>query len=342
MKITGISILIPSRNRPEELERLLLSLRQSLSKCPEVAHEIIVISDGVEKENRQKYEHLSCSHGFVLLENERAEGPSHARNRGAEQAEYDWLLFFDDDLVVDENYFCNLQVLELADDCVCIDGITEVEKPAENILRRNAALSDFIGGFGSGNIIYRKTDFLAVGGFDHNYFLRPVGIHFREDTDLGLRIMGRGSVIVAENLRTFHPSARQRDYFCLLRDAGKYYFEPYFRRNNPDWRDWVGGIWQKGRLGTRQTRGFVSDMLLLFCVLAVIFPMWPFWGFFGLFYIILAFLLFRRSGKTALQRPLILLLVLPYSLMHSLAFWAGFFRLRKKERCFYTFAASSE
>lgn len=337
MVIRAVSIIIPSYNRPIELEKLLGTICTALQKTADLSYEIIIVSNGTSAENQYKYRYLADSHNCQLLKSAKALGPSMARNKGAAQASFDWLLFFDDDLLVAEDYFLELCALELAADCVCIDGITEVDKSIESILYGNASLTDFVGGFGTGNILYRKSDFWAIGGFDHNYFVPFVGIYFREDTDLGLRMMKRGSVVLAKQLRTFHPHGSQRDSFFFLRDASKYYFESYFRFKHTEWRDWVGSAWQQGSLGTWQTRGFLSDLLLLLLLAALFLRFYLLWLLFWLVYALLAFVLFRKSGHLAFKKPWFLLLVLPYAFVHTVSFWLGFFILRFKKPDYYNF-----
>ena len=92
--MTGISVIIPTYNRAFFLDRALNSvLRQSLP-----CNEILVIDDGSEDETRVCVDRFSASCPMpvrYIYQNNR--GPSAARNRGIEEADFSCLAFLDSD-----------------------------------------------------------------------------------------------------------------------------------------------------------------------------------------------------------------------------------------------------
>ena len=98
MHSMDFSIIIPSRDRPNLLERALLSVLEQ-THAP---NEVIVVNDGSNEENQALYDQLQTRYEgvvrFIKLERTtRGHGPSYAINRGAEQASGEFLCFLDDD-----------------------------------------------------------------------------------------------------------------------------------------------------------------------------------------------------------------------------------------------------
>ena len=86
-----ISIIIPSKNRPELVCRAISSVKNQSFKD----YEIVLINDGSDV----SYDHVknSLDSSDVYIENQESLGVSAARNAGILQAKYDWILFLDDD-----------------------------------------------------------------------------------------------------------------------------------------------------------------------------------------------------------------------------------------------------
>ena len=92
------TVIIPSRNRPVLLRKAIDSVL--MQTHPSV--EILVVNDGSDGENEEAYNALAAElHNKVRVINlEKARhghGPSYAINRGADQAQGDFLCFLDDD-----------------------------------------------------------------------------------------------------------------------------------------------------------------------------------------------------------------------------------------------------
>jgi len=93
-----ISIVIPTHNRPQELKRLLKSLKSS--SYPLNKLQIIVVNNGTKLDKTFMAD--------TIIQNESNKGLANARNQGAYIANGKYILFIDDDNVVDQNMLENL------------------------------------------------------------------------------------------------------------------------------------------------------------------------------------------------------------------------------------------
>lgn len=96
---TKYSIIIPVFNRPDEVDELL----ESLSKQTQKDFEVIIVEDGSSnpcKDVCAKYADILSLH-YCFKENS---GPGQSRNYGAEQANGEWLIVLDSDVVLPEGY----------------------------------------------------------------------------------------------------------------------------------------------------------------------------------------------------------------------------------------------
>lgn len=172
-----ISVVIPTRNRPELVRRAILSvLKQTYS-----SYEVIVVNDGSNQECVNAYDELSreFSHRLTVLDlvpTNSGHGQSYAINRGVDIARGDYITFLDDD-----DYWIDPEHLERAarllssapisadiyyTNQVAYRGETQVEGPLwlqglETILRSHG-ISDI---FGAYNVSLK--DLMACPGFQH-------------------------------------------------------------------------------------------------------------------------------------------------------------------------------
>src|SRR5690348_7203948 len=84
-----VTVVIPTRERSEKLLRLITFLKKDSYK----SKEIIVVNN-----SEKKLSHISS---VKILENHSNKGLAYARSRGARQAKGEYILFIDDDNVVD-------------------------------------------------------------------------------------------------------------------------------------------------------------------------------------------------------------------------------------------------
>lgn len=93
----GVSIIIPSKNNPSVLDRCLKSIKKWTRNMP---YEIIVVDNGSNAENKEKLETMQKDIGFAYLYKPMEFNFSKMCNMGAAAAEYELLLFLNDDCEV--------------------------------------------------------------------------------------------------------------------------------------------------------------------------------------------------------------------------------------------------
>ncbi|PCK08399.1 MAG: hypothetical protein COA42_09400 [Alteromonadaceae bacterium] len=187
------TLIIPTKNRPEMLDRALKSaVNQGFSGL-----EIIVINDG----STVSYEAIEKSHKghATFLHNLESQGVSAARNRGVQQAQGEWLLFLDDDDEFSSDYFERLQ--QTISDSPEVDFFwcdvelifekqgtvfgRQVRTFRDDYSQREKLYRDAMtigAGFG---LAVKTSVFHEIGGFDESFL-------YGEDTELMTRFAARG------------------------------------------------------------------------------------------------------------------------------------------------------
>ena len=193
-EVKSVSLIIPVFNRPDEIDELL----QSLTSQTDKNFEVIVVEDGSETDCKnivEKYrEDLVLS--YFYIENS---GPGQARNFGVKQAQGEYLIIFDSDCIIPENYIASVGK-ELEENPVdafggpdkALDAFTPVQKSI------NYAMTSFFttGGIRGGkkkmdkfyprsfNMGIKKSVYTSLNGFSK--------MRFGEDIDFSIRIYKAG------------------------------------------------------------------------------------------------------------------------------------------------------
>ena len=169
------SIIIPVYNAEDTIVDCLDSLtKQSINKED---FEVICIDDGsTDRTNKllKNYNKILNYKVFTQVN----KGPSQARNKGAELAEGDIILFTDSDCILDENWIS--EMLKPLED-KSIAGVQGAYKTKQNSIialfdqidiesRYNKMKkNDFIDSIGTYSAAYRRDVFMKYGGFNTNY-----------------------------------------------------------------------------------------------------------------------------------------------------------------------------
>ncbi len=188
------SVIIPVYNRPGEVEELL----QSLAGQGYNSFEVIIVEDGST---------VPCSDivnkfaselkiNYYFKENT---GPGLTRNYGAERAKGEYLIFFDSDCIIPNNYFTRVEE-ELAAEYVDFFGGPDATHPSFTNVQKaiGYSMTSFFttGGIRGGRVkLERFTPrsfnmginaevFHSVGGFSN--------MRFGEDVDFSLRLFEKG------------------------------------------------------------------------------------------------------------------------------------------------------
>lgn len=188
-----ISVVVASKNRPLLLHSLLTSLTEEISHL-DVPCEVIVVDDG----STPPYDVAQWRDVTVLRTS--GIGPARARNEGARRSTGEIIFFTDDDVTIQPGWIRNgLRYLDENPQAAGVTGATV--SPNYSPLYEHS-VEDLDGGsFLTCNIAYRRSAFVAVGGFDR---LFPHAAH--EDRDLAWRVQGEvGPVGFAPSMRVIHP-----------------------------------------------------------------------------------------------------------------------------------------
>ncbi len=215
-----VSVIVPYRARPEELERTLAALE--VQTYPLDLFEVVVVDGSPAPLPRPSKTPLDVK---VVRQDDRGFGPARARNNGVRAAAHDVLLFLDPDMLPEADWLAaharwhhavpDAVTLGLRA-CVSVDGVDAgtirrrpgtlkdlfEEREADWIedwwirshLRRTGDLTskadDPFRVAAGGNLGIRRAFFELVGGFDES-FTHGGG----EDTEFGYRAHGRGGLL---------------------------------------------------------------------------------------------------------------------------------------------------
>jgi glycosyltransferase involved in cell wall biosynthesis len=177
MYVPEISVIIPTRNRPEQLVQCLDALAgQSLENA---RFEVIVVDDGSQPPI--KLDQGRWEHAFTLtLIRQSTTGPSGARNSGVAVASGELVAFTDDDCLPARTWLAELAVALHEHPGAMVGGSTfnglrdNVYSEASQLILE-MVYAHFNGGasgayfFASNNIACRRDRFVASGGFDAEF-----------------------------------------------------------------------------------------------------------------------------------------------------------------------------
>lgn len=171
------SVVIPTRDRPAEVERCVRSVRH---QQPTPADAEIIVVDDSERQS----ESLNVGADRIVRTPGGA-GPTVARNLGAAVANGEWIIFLDDDDTPAEGWLDAFRRLAALPNVGVAsvgyrydDGHTEVVTPAP----LGPAFGDLSASLLAGTFAVRTDVFRAVGGFEER-------IRSAEFTELGLRLL---------------------------------------------------------------------------------------------------------------------------------------------------------
>ncbi|MEP7344039.1 MAG: glycosyltransferase family A protein [Gemmatimonadaceae bacterium] len=194
-----LSVIMPARNGSAVLPTALEAL--IASDLPRSRWELIIVDDASTDDTAA----ISARYADAVIRIPgRAHGPAYARNRGAEVARGDIVVFFDADVVVHENTLrLFAEVLEARPELGGAFGSYDDRPPAPGLMSQYRNLLHHYthqqnGGeaasFWAGAGAIRRSIFLEAGMYDEWHFARPQ----IEDIELGARICHMGHRIVLQ------------------------------------------------------------------------------------------------------------------------------------------------
>ncbi len=194
-----ISVVIPTRNRPQAVESCLDAL--AAQTLPPGSFEVIVVDDGSKPPLS-----LDCSRWAtkfdLKLVSQHNTGPAGARNRGVAEARGEFLAFTDDDCRPRSDWLSALRSIHGGHEDRLVGGRVENGLPADCFASASQALCDYLLDyfraaegrapyFTSNNIGMSLAAFKRLGGFDESF-----GRVAAEDRDFGLRWGENGGKLV--------------------------------------------------------------------------------------------------------------------------------------------------
>ncbi len=208
----SLSVVFATHNRPALAERLLRQLdEQTLSE----AYEVIVVDDGSQGDVGAHLARLPVRNRLEVIAQDNR-GAAVARARGIERAQGPVVVVVDDDMQVPAAFLeahlsrhtdgARRAVLGRIRPDPDLESMPLFERYHARMLDRWAAAG--AGGrmpiegtaVCTGNVSFRRADYLAVGGFDPT-------LRRSEDADLGLRLQKAGvELVFAEEAYTVHAS----------------------------------------------------------------------------------------------------------------------------------------
>lgn len=196
-----VLLIVPVHNRMNEILCLLSGLRKL--NLGDLSMSVVLVDDSstppIRHEIEQNFEDLD----IIVLRNAEPRGPGAARNQGARTMDSDYIWFLDSDTeIIETNCLrCMVGILESEPGTGAAGGIVEnVEGGSRMLLQMEIPWNytflyrpfdpksypkTYVDGIASANMILRRKDFDALGGFVETW---PC----YEDNDICLGLRGKG------------------------------------------------------------------------------------------------------------------------------------------------------
>jgi GT2 family glycosyltransferase len=213
-RLLPISVVVPTKNRPESLARLIESLSRQVA-CPK---EIIVVDDGSSVPAAPKLP-ASAPEGVELkvIRNERSRGACASRNAGWNQASSEFIAFFDDDAALsgDDGFDVVMRWMQ-APECGAV-GFRQTDEAgnARGVNPGDSTRAVLAPVFFTYGCVMRRSALAEVGGFPEAF-----GYYF-EENEISLRLLdARYHIVYDPAISVVHyEDAEGRDWRRISRLA---------------------------------------------------------------------------------------------------------------------------
>lgn len=255
-----ISVVVPTRDRPDLLRRTLDHLAPGTQTMPSSRYEVVVSDDARPASAAPA---IVASHPWARVVPGPARGPAANRNAGARAARFAWLAFTDDDTEPHASWL-EACARAICDGVEVYEGRTTCDGGFGSPLW-HAPINESGGRLWSCNFMISAARFAAVGGFDEAFRFPHM-----EDQDLRVRLERAGAhAVFVPGAVVNHPPRRQPDGAQLgayreaeVRFHVKHYGRPERRatllarvaryrlgviRNTPKSPDSIAALWSLGR-----------------------------------------------------------------------------------------------
>lgn len=201
-RLPSISVVVPTYQRPDLLERCLSALlQQSLARD---AYEIIVCDDGPSAQAKAVVdaarERCADRPSLRYFPVTATQGPAGARNLGWKNARAPVIAFTDDDTVPEPGWLeAGLETMASGVEAAVGRIVMPLPERATDYERDAARLCQ--AEFATANVFVRQDALESVGGFDERFTLA-----WREDSDLHFSLLERGySIVSVPGAVVIHP-----------------------------------------------------------------------------------------------------------------------------------------
>lgn len=195
-----VSVVIPTRHRPESLATCLRQLAPGAQTLDPAQYEVIVADDGTTDATRTL---LERTFPWAKHTSGPRRGPASNRNAGVRASSGEWIAFTDDDTIPDADWLERL--LAASDGVDAVEGCT-VCRIGLRSPREHAPINDQGRRWWTSNLAMRRSAFDAIGGFDERYVVPHM-----EDADLRERAFAAGTPWrFAPDAIVDHPPRRER------------------------------------------------------------------------------------------------------------------------------------
>ena len=186
MNTPFFSVIIPTFNRKDTLRETLVSLAGQ--EAFPGTFEVIVVVDGSTDGTGDMLRTLVLPYPMRWIEQENG-GASRARNAGAAMAAGEYLALTEDDVLPASDWLAMAYKLLIRKNIDILEGRTEYQGTGGSVRRfEPQGIASFI----PCNLFIRRACFVASGGYEGAFFDRRAGLYFREDADLGFRLLDMG------------------------------------------------------------------------------------------------------------------------------------------------------
>ena len=227
----SFDVVVPTVGR-DSLSRLLSALAAADGPPP---GRVLVVDDRRDRSRALPVGELA---GVEVVAG-RGAGPAAARNLGWRRASAEWVAFLDDDVVPSPTWLADLarDLEPLGPEVAASQGRVRVPMPSG---RRPTDWERNVRGletarWATADMAYRRSVLDEVGGFDERF---PRA--YREDADLGLRVVRAGYQIVTGRREVSHPVRAAGGLISLRLQAGNADDALMWGLHGPGWRGPAG------------------------------------------------------------------------------------------------------
>ena len=194
-----ISVVIPTCNRNDLLAECLKKFSAGNQTVSESTYEIIVSDDSATNAAKAM---MAKDFPWAKWSQGPKSGPAANRNNGAKHANYDWLVFIDDDVIPNPDLLENYsKAINAYPDSFAFEG--SIVPDDWKLLKKEMVecpINVDGGYFWSANVAIKKQFFFEIGGFDEAFKLAAM-----EDQDIFLRLKEKTTVPFLKDCIVTHP-----------------------------------------------------------------------------------------------------------------------------------------